>query len=194
MGASYSNQLWDYKMITINNTNKDFKIGFTAFLTAEKRINKIFSIRPEIGYIQKGFKNNYDLVFPSGNAGVDKKNVIFHNLAADLGLKITPFDLKFVPYFLVGLRGDYMFSYKDIVAVEQGSGFKFNMYKSQIDEFKKFNLGGLIGLGYEFNETVYMEIEYNPSFTSSFNDTGLQIKDNCWDIKLGFNLNRLHTK
>lgn len=195
MGASYSNQLWDYKLISIDNSNKDYKIGLSFFLSAEKKINKLFSIRPEIGYTQKGFKNNIKITFSDGtSAGIDKKNVTFHNLILNIGFKITPFDYKFSPYAIWGFRGNYMFSYKDITIEEPGSGLKFNMYKSIIEEFDKFNLDGLIGIGVELNDITYFEIEYNPSITSSFNDSSLEIKDNGWGFKLGIYINKLIKK
>jgi hypothetical protein len=195
IGVSYSNLLWDYKLISIDNSNKDYKIGFSAFLSAEKKISKMFSIRPEIGYIQKGFKNNIEMNFGDGtSAGVDKENVVFHDLGLNIGLKITPVDLKFKPYALLGLRSDYMLSYKDIVFEEPGSGLEFNMYKSEIDNFNKLNLGGLIAIGLEINDLAYLEIAYNPSITSSVNNKALRISDNCWEIKMGLNINKIKTK
>jgi len=195
IGMTYSNQFWDYKLISIDNPNKDYKLGLAVFLSAEKKISKVFSLRPEIGYIQKGFKNNVEMTSSDGtSAGVNKKNVIFHDLGLNFGLKITPFDFKVVPYAILGFRCDYMTSYKDIVFEEQGSGLKFNMYKSEIDNFNKLNLGGLIGIGFEFNDLTYIEFEYNPSITKSYGSTGLDIKDNCWGIKVGFNLNKLKKK
>ncbi len=195
IGMTYSNQFWDYKLISIDNPNKDYKLGLAVFLSAEKKISKVFSIRPEIGYIQKGFKNNVEMTFSDGtSAGVNKENVIFHDMGLNVGLKITPFDFKVVPYALLGFRCDYMTSYKDIVFEEQYSGLKFNMYKSEIDKFNKLNLGGLIGVGFEFNDLTYIEFEYNPSITKSYGSTGLDIRDNCLGIKVGFNLNKLKKK
>lgn len=195
LGLTYSNQLWDYKLISVDNPNKDYKPGLAVFLSAEKKISKVFSIRPEIGYIQKGFKNNIEMTFTDGtSAGVDKKNVIFHDLGLNVGLKITPFDFKIVPYALLGFRCDYLLSYKDIEFEEQGSGLKFNMYKSNIEEFNKINLGGLIGIGFELNDLTYIEFEYNPSITKSYSSKALDIRDNCWGAKVGFNINKLKKK
>lgn len=195
IGLSYSNQLRDYKLISVDNPNMDYKLGLAVFLSAEKKISKVFSIRPEIGYIQKGFKNNVEMIFSDGtSAGVNKENVIFYNLGLNVGLKITPFDFKIVPYALLGFRCDYMLSYKDIEFEEQGSGLIFNMYKSEIDKFNKLNLGGLIGIGFELNDLTYMEFEYNPSITKSYKSKGLDIRDNCWGLKVGFNINKLKKK
>ena len=195
LGATYTTQFWDYKLTSIAGLNKDYKTGFSVFLSTEKKLNKLISIRPEIGYIQKGFKNNIEITFSdSTTAGVDQKNVSFHDLGLNIGLKITPFDFKFAPYAVLGIRADYMISYKDIIITDQSSGLTFNMYTSQINTFNKANLGGLISLGFEFREMMYVEIEYNPSITYSFNSAGMKIKDNCWGVKIGININKLSIK
>jgi len=195
IGMTYSNQIWNYKLMPMDDSNKDYKLGLAVLLSAEKDISKVFSIRPEIGYIQKGFKNNIELLWSDGTSSeVDKENVIFHDLGLNVGLKITPFNFKNIPYALLGFRCDYMLSYKDIIFEEPGSGRKNNMYKSEIDKFNKFNVGGLIGIGYEFNDLSYIEFEYNPSITKSYTSNGLDISDNCWEIKVGFNINKLKKK
>jgi len=195
IGTTYSNQLWDYKLISVDNPNKEYKVGLSVFLSAERKINKKLSIRPEIGYIQKGFKNDIEYKLYDGtSAGTTNGNVVFHDFGFNIGLKITPFNLKFSPYALLGLRSDYMFSYKDIIFVENVSGLEFNIYKDQIDKFNKFNIGGMIGIGIDLNSLTYLEFAYNPTLTNSYNDTGLQIKDNSMELKLGFNLNKLIEK
>ena len=44
IGTTFSNQIWDYKIMSIDNPAKKYKTGFSAFFSAEKEINKIFSI------------------------------------------------------------------------------------------------------------------------------------------------------
>jgi hypothetical protein len=179
-------------MINVSNSDQDYKAGLSAFLFAEKKLNKMFSIKPEFGYLQKGFKNNVDLRSDDGTLiDVSHKNVIFHDLGLNVGLKFTPFHFKRTPYILLGIRGDYMFAYKDIIFEEPGSGLKFNLYKSSIDAFKKGNLGGLLGIGLEYNNLCFLELDYNPTLTNSYNTNFLVIKDNCWDLKLGLNIHKL---
>ena len=191
VGTSYSTQIWDYKLINVDSDN-EYKFGLQAFLQAEKDFGDLLAMRTEIGYIQKGFKNNITLTFADGTeAGTNNDNVILHDLALNLGLKVKPLKIDYSPYFLVGLRGDYMIAYKDIELEEPNSGMKMGMYKSTIDEFNKFNFGGLIGLGIDIKDMIYFEIEYNPNFTKNFDDTGLSIKDNCWGAKIGLNINKL---
>lgn len=192
VGTSYSNQLWNYKLISVDNPNKEYKIGLSVFLSAERKINKQLSIRPEIGYVQKGFKNDMEFTSYDGTSlGTSNKSAIFHDLGFNIGLKIAPFNLKFSPYTLLGLQSSYMFSYKDIIFVENISGLKFNLYKDKIDQFNKFNLSGTIGVGLELNNSTYLEFAYHPPLTNSYNDTSLRIKDNSMELKLGFNINKL---
>jgi len=191
VGTSYSTQIWDYKLVNVDSDNK-YKFGFQAFLQAEKDFGNLLALRTEVGYIQKGFKNNIQLTLADGtSAGTNNDNVILHNLALNLGLKVKPLKTDYSPYFLVGLRGDYMISYKDIELEEPGSGLKFNMYESIIDDFNNFNTGGLIGLGIYIKKVIYVELEYNPNFTKNLDKTGLSIKDNCWGAKIGLNINKL---
>lgn len=191
IGTSYSTQIWDYKLVSIDSDN-EYKFGFQAFLQAEKDFGNFFALRTEFGYIQKGFKNNLELTFADGtSAGTNNENVILHNLALNIGLKIKPLKADYSPYLLAGLRGDYMISYKDIELEEPSSGLKFNIYKSTIEEFNEFNLGGLIGLGIDIKDLIYFEIEYNPNFTKNLDKAGLSIKDNCWGAKIGLNINKL---
>lgn len=191
IGTTYSSQIWDYKLVSVDIDN-DYKVGLMAFIQAEKDFSNSLSLRTEFGYIQKGFKNNLTLTFSDGtSAGVNDDNVVLHDIALNLGLKVKPFKIDYSPYLLVGFRSDYMISYKDIMIEEQASGLKFNMYKSTIDEFNKLNVGGLIGLGIDLKEMIYFEIEYNPNLTKNLDIKGLSIKDNCWGVKLGLNINKL---
>jgi len=189
IGTSYSTQNWEYKHFSADYSN-DYKIGFMTFIHAEQNFGNILALRTEIGYIQKGFKNQMELTFPDGtSAGVNNDNVVLHDLALNLGLKVKPLKIDYSPYLLVGIRCDYMIAYKDIVFEEQASGQKFNMYESTIEDFDKFNLGGLVGLGVAIKELLYLEIEYNPNLTKNLDNAGLRIIDNCWGVKLGVNVN-----
>ena len=191
IGTSYSTQIWNYKLVNVDSDN-EYKIGLQAFLQSEKDFGNLLALRTEFGYIQKGFKNNVKLTSAEGTfIGRNNDNVILHDLALNLGLKVKPLKTDYSPYILVGIRGDYLISYKDIELEEPGSGLKFNMYESTIEDFNKFNLGGLIGLGIDIRDLIYFEIEYNPNFTNNFDDTGLSIKDNCWGAKIGLNINKL---
>jgi len=182
LGSSYSTQFW-------GNQRMDYKLGLQVLLSAEKKINKLFSIKPEFGYIQKGFKYNYLVIHsdPGSPPMASDKNAIFHDLALNIGFKITPIICKCMPYAVIGLRGDYMVAYKDVVFEEYANGLK-----STFDMYHKANLGGLLGIGIDFSDKYYLEFEYNPSFTSS--SKSADIIDDCWGVKFGVNINKLIKK
>ena len=190
VGASYSTQLWNFKLFPID-WDIEYKFGVMTFLSCEKFFGK-FGLRVEIGYLQKGFCDTRELIFLDGGAVSPKnKNVILHDLALNIGLKVTPFKFEYSPYILIGVRGDYLISYKDIVFEEPISELEFGKYKSTIDDFTKLNFGGLLGVGIDIKEMFYFEVEYNPNFTKSIDDEGLSIKDNCFGVKFGININKL---
>lgn len=187
-GTSFSTQIWKNSFFP-NEDNKSYKFGPMAFAAAEKDISEKFIVRSELGYIQKGFKNMQELRWGDGTTGgVLYKNLILHDIALGLGLKIQAFKSNFAPYMVIGIRGDYMFSYKDIMVNEEASGLQFNMFKSQVEKFNKLNLGGLFGMGIQFNEKFGFELECNPSFTHSYKDNWSSIKDLCWGAKFGINI------
>ncbi len=195
VGTSYSTQVWDYKLVN-NESDNEYRLGLQAFLNTEKDFGRFLALRAEFGYLQKGFKEDVAFSFPNGTT-VTKKisdNLILHNLALNLGLKVKPITANYAPYFLIGLRSDYMISHKPVEFEEPNSGKKINMYKSIIEDFNKFNLGGLLGVGIDIKGLIYFEIEYNPNFTKNLDNAELSIKDNCWGAKIGLNINKLTDK
>jgi opacity protein-like surface antigen len=192
IGGTYTNQIWDYKFFPDDKQIKDYKPGCYLFLFAEKKVNELFSIRTEIGYIQKGFENNMNLILLDGSsAGNTDGRVIYHDLGFNLGLKISPFSNYLNPYVLLGLGARYLLSYEDVIFEEFGSGSIFNIYSDQIEEFNTFNMDALIGVGIELNELIAVELEYDPTLIARFNDASLNVKDNAWVFKLGINLSEL---
>ena len=195
IGAGFSNQYWDYKneMFSDLSSWKKDKLSLSIYLNAEKKLNNFLSIRPEIGYIQKGF--NDDIIFTTAEGeqiDTDIKDVILHNLSGNIGLKISPVDFIVKPYLIAGIRGDYMIDYKDFEVEVQG--VKYGLYKSTIDDFNKFTLSGLIGIGLDYKSLVYIDFEFNPAFTKNLDDTGISIKDRYYGLSIGLNINTLIKK
>lgn len=191
IGTSYSTQIWNYKFIYVD-PDHEYKFGLQSFLQVEKDFGDLMSLRAEFGYIQKGFKNNITLTLTDETeAGTHIGNVILHDLALNFGLKVKPLKTDFSPYLLLGLRGDYMIAYKDIEFEDPISGQVNSTYESIIEEFNKFNLGALIGLGISIKDLIYFEVEYNPNFTKNHDERVVDIKDNCWGAKIGLNINKL---
>jgi len=196
IGSGISNQYWDYKNELFSDLSewKENKLGLTIYLNCEKKIINPISIRSEIGYIQKGFKENITFVFPDdeGDFQVVNNKVAFHDLSTNLGIKVIPIQMKFKPYFLVGLRGDYLLKYKDIEV--NAAGTKYGMYEDYFDEFNRFILSGTIGFGLSYNEIIYLDFEYSPAITKSYNNAMLAIRERYIDFTIGLNINKLRTK
>lgn len=119
IGTSYATQVWKYQSVYRESDNK-YKFGVQAFLHAEKDLVNKLALRIECGYIQKGFKVDKPIVFESGSTEGSNK-VVLHDLALNIGLKIAPFSFHYSPYFIIGLRGDYMISYEESGLEEPGS-------------------------------------------------------------------------
>ncbi len=194
IGASYSTQVWDYKLVNLDMDNK-YKLGVQAFLHTEKDFGKFLALRTELGYLQKGFKEEIRLAFPDGT--VIKKTtsgLTLHNLALNWGIKVKPIVSNYAPYLLIGLRGDYMISNSPIEIKESGSGKTFNIYEPFTKDFNKLNLGGLLAIGFDIKGLMYFEIEYNPNFTKNLDNKQLSVQDKSWGAKIGLNINKLMGK
>ena len=118
--------------------------------------------------------------------------VIIHNLSFNVGGKVTPFNTKLEPYLILGLRVDYLISYKDFEV--QYNGETQTIYGGELDDYNKFVLSGLIGIGLEYHELVYLDLEFNPAITKNLDNKGLSTKDKYFAITIGLNINNLITK
>jgi hypothetical protein len=171
---------------------KKDKMGLAVYTTAEIKLNRFLSFRPEIGYIQRGFKENVIITFADSTGGVStgidsEEKATIHNLSIDLSIIIYPFDIKLKPYLLVGMRNDYLLWYKDQFDFQ---GKKYDISNSIIKDFNKFILSGLICLGFNYKELVYIELEYNPAITNNFDNSNLRIKERYFGINAGLYINR----
>lgn len=191
IGVPYATQVWTHKN---GNFHHDigYKIGFMSFLRVEKDLSSRFTLRTELGYVQKGFKNKLEFTDSNGESlGVKNDDVILHELAFNLGLKIRPFENFSLPYLHAGLQSEYLIAYKDITVNVSGSEMEFGFYESTLSDLNEFNVGVLAGLGINLNERFYFEIEYNPNITKSFESDNLEIRDMAWGAKIGVNLNKM---
>ena len=81
-----------------------------------------------------------------------------------------------------------MLSYSDIVTQDPSSGAEINVYKEEIEKFHHLNLSGIVAFGFEYKKMVYIEYEYSPFTTNSFNDASLKIRNLYKGISIGCNL------
>jgi hypothetical protein len=190
-GISISNQHWTYT--NIPGGWSDNITGLIVLLNAEKQLNKYFSLRPELGYIQKGFKSSH--IFSAYGEEFYRSNikVKLHDLSLNIGMKISFFDTKFKPYIIVGLHGDYMLGYNCYDDTKYVDLSLADYFDNEISKFNKFTLSGIIGIGCVYNEFIYFDLEYNPALTNNLKDENLKVKSRYFGITLGININKLIT-
>ena len=192
IGAGLSNQYWEYKNSMFSNLSgwNDFKTGFTGQVYAEKYFGKHLSLRPVFGYIQKGFVDDITLKTAEGEELAVKDNkVVLHDLSLYLSIKIIPIQRSIKPYVLLGLRGDYLIDYRSVIIDFQGEDRELNT--ELYDDFNKFTLGGLIGVGISYNNLLFLDLEYNPAISKNFESDGLVIYDKYFTLTIGLSINQL---
>lgn len=195
IGGGYSNIHWHYKSGQLSGLNgwKKDKTGFSIYLNDEKDLVRFLSVRPEIGYIQKGFREDMAVYLQSPEPSFYlKRTVIMKDLSADIEFKIISFSRRLRPYLIIGLRGDYRIKYKDYAVDPAGHKYYFN--ETLINDFKKFILSGLLGAGLEYKELVYFEFEYNPGFTKEIDMSTSSVRDRYYGLSVGMNINSLLRK
>ncbi len=196
IGGGFSNQYWKFKSDNIVDLSdwKDDKLSLSVYLNAEKKLTDFLSVRPEIGYLQKGYVEDITFVTAEGEPLAKdiatNRNVILHDLSADIGFKISPFNFSLQPYLIVGVRGDYMLDYKGMEIEVNGKTVEVTEI---IKDYNKFTLSGLFGIGVEYQNLLYLDIEFNPALTKNYND-GLSIKDRYIGATIGLNINTLINK
>jgi len=190
IGGGLSNHYWNDLIYPDLSDWKDNKYGLSAMINAEMTIYQNLSIRPEIGYIQKGFKN--DIPSPIAQEAENNlvgEDVVFHDLAASVGLKVTPFNKIIKPYLIIGLRTDYLLKYKDVTY--ESEGHEFGLYEDDmniLNDINKLTLSVLMGIGIEYKERYYLDFEINPALTNNYSDDELNISDRFIGLTLGLNI------
>lgn len=166
------------------------KTDLQVQLFAEKKLGNIFSVRPELGYIQKGYKEDITMVDVQGKTlGTDVSKFTFNNLSLDMSVKFSPFKTKLKPYLLLGLRGSYLLSCKAVNLDYQG--VKTRLSTKAFDVYNNVNLGGLIGMGVIYRNLYLIEMEYNPGITKIYESPNMLIKERYFSLTLGINIEKL---
>ena len=195
IGVGLSNQYWKYKNDRFSYLSgwNDNRTGLIGQVYAEKNFGRYLSFRPTTGYIQKGFIDDITLKTEDGEElGVKNNNVLFHDLSLDLVLKVIPVDKTIKPYIFGGVRGDYLLDYRSVIINFQGEDHELDT--DLYDDFNKFTLGTIIGVGVSYKDLLFLDLEYNPAITKNFESDGLAINDKYFSLTLGVNINRLINK
>jgi len=194
IGGGYSNNITmrkgQFGDIIINIWNYP-KLSPCFYFNAEKKLTNFLFIRSEIGYIQKGFIDDYFINLPDGNKlKIEDDKVMLDDLSFDLAFKVEPFAKNYWPYFILGFRGDYLL--KNRSAQVKYNETMYQQYKYEVDHINKFTISGLLGVGFKFQDFMYFEFEYNPSIFYNYIDSESFIIDRYIGVSLGINIDGIN--
>ncbi len=176
-GCVIANQNFDYTDNFINlDTQNRYGLNIGAFIELLNKSN--LNLLIEIHYVQKGMvvkSKEYD---PFANySGIIELNNRVDYLSLPVLVKIAYKFNNSSPYIIVGPRMDIFLGYD--------SDFAGIVY----DEFESIDLGGTLGLGYEFSfiwsQTFLIEMRYSPSFKNSYETDFLRVKNNSFELLAG---------
>ncbi len=192
VGCSFANQIWEYTNPIMEVPDNKYRAGTAVFISAEKTVLKIISIRPEIGYVQRGYRSEMELLFEDGSVVKTDKPALSHTTALNLGVKVKPWDWKWSPYITSGVQANYRFAYRGVTFIEPVTGLTFDPhYASDVRRFNKFTLAGIAGAGIDHSTGIYAEIDYFPAISNTYHSDWLQVRDVCWLVRIGY---RIQTK
>ena len=191
VGAGISNQYWDHKYDEWGTGWKDSRSGFAGYVNVEKFINNIFSIRPELGYNQKGFSEDIDSRVDENAQPLETlpADLVLHNISFNLASKIMVPNQKVQPYAQLGVKLDYMFAYDDYYVDIFGK--EFGWYEWYVEDFETTTFSGILGIGVSYDNLMYVELCYDPVFTSRIDEEHLKIDDSYIEFTIGINISTL---
>lgn len=184
-GLSFSTQNWFYENPDFEIKN-DYKTGLNISMNLEWFSNDHFSLLTDVGYIQKGYKNEIMMTTPDNpeNGPLETVYSRFDYLYFSPQLKIRKEFNALIPYAFVGPRIDYQLPYKsdiDLSAIDK--------------DFKEILFGLDYGVGIQYvNRKVGISLEFANFYDfanmmntqPSQNKAGLRIKNNAYAFVFGF--------
>jgi hypothetical protein len=190
-GIGITSQYWKRKMPDpLPSGWRIDKIGPICQIYLEKYIGKTISLRPELGYIQRGFTDESNF-YDENEEYIPIKNnhVVFHYISTDLEIVLTPIHRQIKPYLIGGIRSDYLIGFRDIVFYDKTIG-TYNSY----GDYKKITFGVVLGIGVTCCNILSFEFEYNPSITNNFSDDFLDTKARLFGITMAVSIKQLITR
>ena len=185
-GFSIANQKWYYKSIDLT-IKDDVLIGLYNQISCDYYYNSKINFRLDLGHFQKGHSKTVSFSTPNNPDGIGefirfKTKFDFINLSPTVVFKLN--EKKWSPYFLLGLRADYILPSKDLLDIDGNYMIKNKVY-----------FGATPGFGYQYkfkNYAIGSEILYLYDFSKMYdtepteNNTGLSITNYTGAVNLFF--------
>jgi len=141
-------------------TNIDAKTGFVVGVTAEVFLTEKFSIQPELLFSQQGARSK-------------------GNFTYDLNYITLPVMAKYyiTKGFSVEAGPQFSFLVKDEFILENGGA-------TMDTEVANFDLNANVGLGYKFDNGIFVQTRYNLGLIDLSEDTG--VKNGVFQMSVGY--------
>lgn len=142
-------------------TNPLSTFGAGVFMNVP--LNNWFSFQPQLGWMQKGYRQKFN-VFSGGQViGSGEYKAIFDYVPLDVTFIIKFSPPKAVhPFVQIGSRNSLLINTK-IIRI---TGSQTVPYTINFNDYRRFTTGGLIALGVEWNKFA-LSIEANQDFSNT---------------------------
>ena len=177
VGMAIANQTWTYQSFPDLDTKS--RLGIDAGFGVEWLSSSMITILTEAHYIQKGMKESIPITteqFPDGTGQYLTRQPEVNYLSIPILAKYR-IDFSCVGlYAIAGPRFDFLVSSK-------GGGFDV-----VINKFKKSEIGGTIGAGFEISNLLHnaigIEVRYSPALQNSYSTQFLTVSNNSVELLL----------
>ncbi len=184
IGTGLSADKWEYTGIAPDLETKSVVV-YSAYASLEKRVLPFFSVRPEIGVLQRGHKIQFDFENENRDGFVDSpsQQIGKRTMAAlNVGFKFAVPDIVKTPYLIAGVRGDILLN-----SVEFYSGYDDASRTEEATpiDYNKATFGAYIIAGYQFAKFLFVEAEYDPFMSNAYTNDNVKLKQSYFGLSVG---------
>ena len=164
----------------------DYMLGWGAGIYGSYELNNKISIRSQLNYLQKGFRDTYQTLDQSGQLIYETPINRLHYFSLDGLIQYKLNKKNHSPYLLVGIRSDFLLkaSTDQIIGNPQGTQFIENQ------DFNRIVLSGVTELGIQLSEVIFIEGGINFDITPSLLQSDARLKGWLYMLSVGFNLRK----
>lgn len=157
--------------------------GFDVF--TDYKIGERFKLRGKLGIESKGYANKGIAIY-----GNSISHNIYRYVSLDLGLTYDVFKWDNMALYVTGgLSNGYVFS--RIRSVESAHSLIPPALNSEYDAY---NLGGIIAIGYNVGDVMWLEAEWNRDILAPLNSQQLKVYNSVYSVNVGVNLLKFFKK
>ncbi len=158
-------------------------------LFADFNIGEKWNFRVKAGVETKGFVSNYFIY------ELDERAQKYHYVSTDLNvMRKWGENTKLQPYSYIGLSTGYLFKMQARVLADYEAKWLDEGVSLTYDDYSKFNIGFIGGMGLSFDDVLWLELEYNRDILAPINQADLKVYNTVWSVNVGINLLKLLQK